>query len=333
MSASEFDYGPLAPGVTVMGASGFGYRIDCALGQGGFGITYKAYTVTKHTDGYFDPTPVAIKEYFPAKFASRDGDGVTVLAQPGHEEEYTAGLSRFSEEMKTLAALSGCDSVVHVINTFNANGTGYLVMEYLDGMPLYRKAEELGGRIPPEELLPKLPRLLQDISVMHRSGILHRDITPDNIMWMPDGTLKLIDFGSARHMSKKQKTVMLKLGYAPLEQYMSNGKQGPWTDVYALSATVYFLLSGVNPPDPVSRLDNDPLKPLTELGVALTPEEDAAILHGMAVQTMERTQSADELLRELTATPGRTGHVNTEQPRRPSFLRRILGRLLGGRRI
>ena len=324
MSGSN-NFGALDAGTRLRCAASWDYYIiDCVLGEGGFGITYKATEFAPTTgSGDREMGAVAVKEYFPMHCATRSEDGITVVPIPGREEEYAAGLTRFSEEMKTLASLRNVDSVVRVVNTFNANGTAYLVMEYLDGVPLYKKAQELGGRIPPEELLPKLPRLLQDISQMHRAGILHRDITPDNIMWMPDGTLKLIDFGSARSMSKSHKTVLLKLGYAPIEQYITSG-QGTWTDVYALCATIYYLLSGGNPPDAVDRLDNDPLKPLVELGVALTPWEDAAILHGMTVQPMDRTQTADDLLRELSPAYAEVA----SKVRRPSFFRRLLDRLL-----
>ena len=231
-------------------------------------------------------------------------------------------LSRFSEEGRTLTALSGCDSVVRVLSTFDANNTSYLVMEYLDGMPLYKKAMELGGRIPPEELLPRLPKLLLDIAAMHRSGILHRDITPDNIMWMPDGTLKLIDFGSARSMSQDKKTVFLKFGYSPIEQHITS--PGPLQR--HIRPVRHHLLPavGCQSPEAVDRLDNDPLRPLISLGVALTPEEDAAILHGLAVQPMERTQTADDLLRELSPVPARARRGRGK----PSFFRRLADRLL-----
>ena len=321
MPNSEW-YGALEPGVKLPGGHGPGYYLKRVIGQGGFGITYEAESFNG-IEGSANGATVAIKEFFPKDCAVRGSDGITVCARPGCEEEYVSRLSRFSEEGRTLTALSGCDSVVRVLSTFDANNTSYLVMEYLDGMPLYKKAMELGGRIPPEELLPRLPKLLLDIAAMHRAGILHRDITPDNIMWMPDGTLKLIDFGSARSMSQDKKTVFLKFGYSPIEQHITSG-QGPYTDIYALCATIYYLLSGINPPEAVDRLDNDPLRSLISLGVALTPEEDAAILHGLAVQPMERTQTADDLLRELSPVPARARRGRGK----PSFFRRLADRLL-----
>lgn len=267
------------------------YRLDRVLGQGGFGITYAAFSLEQNQT-------VAVKEYFPVRCSLRNPDQ-SVAPKPGREEEYQSGLDNFSQEARMLASLGNFPSVVRVLDCFQAYGTSYLVMEYLEGLPLHQKAAQLGGRIPPEQLFPKLPALLRDLEAIHRLGVLHRDITPDNIMWMPDGTLKLLDFGSARTMGgNKSMTVMLKLGFAPVEQYLTHG-QGPYTDVYALCATLYYLLTGVRPMDAIDRLEEDRLPPPMELGAALTPEENAALLHGMEIQPKRRTQTAGELAAEL----------------------------------
>lgn len=280
----------LPPGTLLSGTHGT-YRLDRVLGQGGFGITYAAFHPEQNR-------MTAVKEYFPVRCTLRNPDR-TVIPKPGREEEYQAGLDSFSREAQMLAALGNFPSVVQVLDCFQANGTAYLVMEYLDGVPLHQKAAQLGGRIPPEELFPKLPALLRDLEAIHQLGVLHRDITPDNIMWMPDGTLKLLDFGSARTMGgNKSMTVMLKLGFAPVEQYLTHG-QGPYTDVYALCATIYYLLTGVSPMDAVDRLEEDRLRSPIELGAALTPEESEALLHGMAIQPKKRTQTAAALAEEL----------------------------------
>ena len=317
--AGQEEYGSaLAQGSELQGSGG-SYRIGRVLGQGGFGITYAAT--------YPGGKRVAIKEYFPMHCAQRT-DGAGVSPRAGWEEDYAQRLRRFSEEGRTLLALEAIPSVVRALDAFEANGTGYLVMEFLDGLPLYRKAEALGGRIPPEELLPRVKPLLKDLETIHRLGLIHRDITPDNVMWMPDGTLKLIDFGSARAMSSQSKTVLLKQGYAPVEQYITSSEQGPYTDVYALSATIYYLLSGVQPPVATERLDDDGIRSLISLGVALTPEEDAAILPGMAVQPQRRTQSAAELARELYSDAESAGVTDDTPvgptPPKQSFFRRLL---------
>ena len=314
----------LPPGTCLTGTL-YSYRLDRVLGQGGFGITYAAQNLTLDC-------PVAVKEYFPVRCALR-GPDESALPKPGREAEYQSGLDSFTKEARMLASLGNFPSVVRVLDCFQAYSTSYLVMEYLDGTPLHQKAAQRGGRIPPEELLPKLPPLLRDLEAIHQLGVLHRDITPDNIMWMPDGTLKLLDFGSARTMGgNKSMTVMLKLGFAPVEQHLTHG-QGPYTDVYALCATLYYLLTGVRPADAIDRLENDPLQPPTALGAALTPEEETAILEGMAVQPKKRIQSAEALAEALfpagasaPASPSDPA-VPAEGPIRQGVLQRLLDRL------
>ena len=322
------------PSGTLLSGTLHTYRLDRVLGQGGFGITYAALSQGQNQT-------VAVKEYFPVRCSLRNPDR-SVSPKPGREEEYQSGLNSFTQEARMLAALENFPSVVRVLDSFQAGGTAYLVMEYLDGIPLHQKAAQLGGRIPPEELLPKLPALLRDLEAIHRLGVLHRDITPDNIMWMPDGTLKLLDFGSARTMGgNKSMTVMLKLGFAPVEQYLTHG-QGPYTDVYALCATLYYLLTGVRPVDAVDRLEEDQLRSPIELGAALTPEENAALLHGMEIQPKRRTQTAEALAAELfpaapvpmpapasAPAPVQTSKVPAAPPAAPSLFRRLSAWLKG----
>ena len=157
-----------------------------------------------------------------------------------------------------LSAVRALESVVHVQESFEANGTAYLVMEYVDGIPLHEVLRR-NGPMRAEELMPKLPMLLADLETMHKARVIHRDISPDNLILTREGKLKLLDFGSARSVQDgKSMTVMLKQGFSPVEQYQSKG-QGPYTDVYALAATVYYCLTGVVPPSAVNRLDKDEL--------------------------------------------------------------------------
>ena len=261
------------------------YTVDSVLGQGGFGITYSGTNDAG--------LRVAVKEFFPGFCAVRQND-LTVSPKPGREEEYSARLASFATEGSTLAALNDLEHIVHVLDIFPANNTSYLVMEFVEGEPLFRRAEARGGRLLPEDLLPRVQPLLADMNSMHARGVLHRDITPDNIMWQPDDSLKLIDFGAARSMNSEHMTVMYKRGFAPPEQYMLSG-QGTFTDVYALCATLYYLLTGRTIPDAIARLEDETLPSPTELGVGLTPEEDRAIMKGLAVQRENRTQSMREL--------------------------------------
>lgn len=280
----------LPPG-TVLSGTLYTYRLEQVLGQGGFGITYSAVNQERGER-------VAVKEYFPVRCALRTPEH-TVIPKPGYEEEMKSGLDSFSGEARMLASLGNFPSVVRVMDHFQGMGTAFLVMEYLEGKPLHQKAAEMGGRIPARELLPKLPPFLRDLAAIHQLGVLHRDITPDNIMWMPDGTLKLLDFGSARSLEgNRSMTVLLKQGFAPVEQYLTSG-QGSYTDVYALCATLYYVLTGVMPPSAMNRLENDELQPLASFGVDLTEDQEKAIYHGMTVQPKQRTQTVEELAQEL----------------------------------
>ena len=284
------------------------YRVGAALGQGGFGITY----VALHLES---GQRVAIKEYFPSRCARRLPDGRADATTEG-DKLYESGMDSFLKEAGMLAGVDPLPSVVHVLDFFQTNGTAYLVMEYLDGMPLHQKlAKE--GKIPAEVLMPRLPALLRDLSLLHQAGVIHRDISPDNLMWMPDGTLKLLDFGSARSMEDgRSMTVMLKHGFAPVEQYQTRG-QGAWTDVYAMAATIYYCLTGVIPPTAVERLDNDTLRPPTQLGAALTPEEEQALLWGLEVQPRSRPANmelfAARFLQSMPANAERTVGQTQEQ--------------------
>lgn len=261
------------------GGLGHSYRIGRYLGQGGFGVTYSAQDNQTRRE-------VAIKEYFPTRCARR-GAGGTVEPLPGQEAVYEGGRYSFVQEARMLSALEGMPSVVQGLDYLEVNNTAYLVMEYLDGTPLYRLVNEW-GRITAPELLPRLAPLVRDMGRLHAAGVIHRDVSPDNVMWMKDGTLKLLDFGCARAMEDgKSMTVALKQGFAPVEQYRTHG-QGPWTDVYALSATVYYCLTGKIPPAAPDRLMGDTMRKPNDLGAGLTAEEETALLWGMTVDPKQR---------------------------------------------
>lgn len=269
------------------------YRTGEALGQGGFGITYIA---ADEADGRV----VAVKECFPTQCAYRAADHVTVLPLEGGEEVLQSALSSFLEEGKLLAQQSGLTSVVHVLDFFLANGTAYLVMEYLSGISLYEKVRR-EGRFPAQTLLAAMEPLLADLGKLHASNVIHRDISPDNLLWMPDGTLKLIDFGCAHSMEDgKSVALQLKHGFAPVEQYQTRG-QGPWTDLYALCATFYYCVTGIVPPSAAERLERDSLQPPVSLGVDLTMRQQAALLWGLEVQPARRPQTAALLAAQLFA--------------------------------
>ena len=277
-------------GTQLRGRNGTVYSIGAAKGQGGFGITYAAMDMMK---GH----RVAIKEYYPSRCASR-GPNFRVVPQQGQEQIYMGGMKSFLEEAMMISKVSSLDSVVCVYECFEANGTAYLVMEYVDGEPLHQILQKKGP-MKASELMPKLPKLLADLDAMHKARVIHRDISPDNIILMPNGQLKLLDFGSARSVQDgKSMTVMLKQGFSPVEQYQSKG-QDSYTDVYALAATVYYCLTGVVPPTAVNRLDKDSLVPPNQAGAGLSSDQEKALVAGMIVQPKLRPQTMDAFRRML----------------------------------
>ncbi|HYX65266.1 MAG TPA: protein kinase [Burkholderiales bacterium] len=226
------------------------YRIEQVLGVGGFGITYLCH------DNHLDK-PVALKEYLPGELATR-AEGKVVPLSAEREQDYRWGLERFLLEARTLAKFSH-PNIVLVLRYFEANGTAYMVMDYERGEPLKNLLQQ--APLPPEALLKKLAApLLEGLAVVHAGRFLHRDIKPENIIVRPGGEPVLIDFGAARNAiggTTRSLTAVLTPGYAPLEQYSGEGKQGPWTDLYAFAGVLYRAVTGRAPPDAVTRLKGD----------------------------------------------------------------------------
>ena len=274
------------------------YLVGCVLGQGGFGITYIGLDLNLNQK-------VAIKEYYPAGFVTREGQTRTlVVPLPGKRMElFERGKEKFLNEAQILAKFSDEPSIVDVRGFFLENGTAYIVMKFVEGVPLNQYANQNGGKLPAKEVLKMMEPLFSSLSKVHAEGLLHRDISPDNIMRKKNGTLVLIDFGAARQMSidgEHSNTINVKHGFAPEEQYRTHGEQGPWTDVYALCATIYRLTTGVTPQQALDRAMSDvPLLPPNKLGADFTPAQQQAILHGLAVRASRRTQSIEQLCDEL----------------------------------
>lgn len=272
------------------------YEIKSILGEGGFGITY--YGV----DSLFGKS-VAIKEYFPQGLVTRNNEltnDITVTYAK-QDEAYAAGKRRFISEARVMAKFNKDQGIVGVTDFFESNNTAYIVMEYLDGITLkeYLKGNK---RIPVEELLELLAPLLESLDDLHRSGLIHRDISPDNIMVLRNGGVKLMDFGAARdytEFGEKSLSIVLKPGYAPAEQYQSRGVQGPWTDIYALCATMYKCITGETPEDSIQRVMEDELKKPSEFGIAISPQIEKTILKGMSVSPKERYQNLGEFCQDL----------------------------------
>ena len=274
------------------------YVIEKVLGEGGFGITYYA---KDHKSG----GGVAIKEYFPDSMATRTQSAV-VPYTGDRGDNYEYGKECFLQEAETLAQFIGNENIVRIYSFFEENGTAYYVMDYVEGMGFDAYITDKGGKLSFEETLRILAPVMEVLSLVHSRGIIHRDVTPDNIFITNEGTTKLLDFGAARYSlgDKSQSLdVILKHGFAPKEQYVRRGKQGPFTDVYALGATFYFALTGKRPPDSIERMDVDELVPPSSLGVDLPKEAEQAILMALNVQPADRFQSMQAFRSALGQTP------------------------------
>ena len=276
----------LSPGTVLQNR----YIVGSALGEGGFGITYIGKN--KLLD-----MKVAIKEYFPNGFVRRDSSVSTTVTgfTADGKEVFAKGKERFLSEAQTLGRFSNEEGIVSVYDFFEENDTAYIVMEYLEGQTL-KSYLESKGKLSPEETLALLTPTMRTLEKVHKAGLIHRDVSPDNVM-LTNGKVKLLDFGAARDVSgEKSLSVMLKHGYAPEEQYRRKGAQGPWTDVYALCATIYKCITGVTPDDAPDRMDNDELKPPSALGIDVDKTFEAALMKGLSVRARDRYQSVGELL-------------------------------------
>lgn len=277
------------------------YLVGRALGQGGFGITYVGW------DQYLD-VPVAIKEYYPGSLVTRDHNRSCRVqcSMERSQAVYTDSKNRFLREAKALIRFDNVKEIVHFGGFFEENNTAYIVMEYIRGMDLQHYVASKGGKLTMEETLAILGPVMDALATVHEGGLIHRDISPDNIMLDEAGGIKLLDFGAVRDTGSadveqdltKSTEAILKQGFAPLEQYRSRGSLGPWTDVYALCATFYYCLTGEVPADSLARMmeeedvDWDAVPGITE-------RQRNALKKGMAVRARDRILSVKELQQEL----------------------------------
>ena len=272
------------------------YLVGRALGQGGFGITYLAWDLALEM-------PVAIKEFLPTDFASRASAqlSVTPYGEDG-AANFDLGLEAFEGEARTLARCRTLDGVVEVFNYFRENGTGYIVMHYLHGRTLREHLRARGAPLPYGEAAEIVRPVLEALREVHRLGLVHRDISPDNIYICDTGRVCLLDFGAARNAVRdrsKSLSVQFKVGYTPEEQYRRHGAQGPWTDIYAAAATFYRALTGLTPQPSLDRLSLDQLRPPGALGVAMPRRAEQALMRALAVHAGRRYRTIDEFLDEL----------------------------------
>ncbi len=270
------------------------YLMGRVLGEGGFGITYIGYDINLDIQ-------VAIKEFFPRNYAGRaQGAETMVIPNEGDAESFfIKQRDNFLGEAKRLAKFRSTPAIVSVLDFFKDNGTAYLVMNYIDGVTLRKLLDYSGGRITVEECLQILEPIMTALKEIHENGFIHRDISPDNIMVSNlSNRVYLIDFGTARANSADEDrtiSVFKKSGYTPPEQLRTKGKQGPWTDIYALCGTIYRCITGVKPLDVTDRLFGEELKRPSEYGVRIAPVIEDAIMKGLEIHNEERFQTMEAL--------------------------------------
>ncbi len=271
------------------------YVVGRAIGHGGFGITYIAWDEQLSQ-------PVAIKEYFPTAFAARSfGDTGVCCINEKVEDLYYEGVKKAVDEAERISKFSGNKNIVDIHDFFEENNTAYIVMEFLEGEDLKALLKECGGTLTPEQAVALVLPVLNALSDMHSAHIIHRDISPDNIFICCDGQVKLLDFGSARlamEDDEKSMSVMVKHGYTPVEQYTRHSYQGSWTDVYAVCATLYKVITGVLPSQCSERNEN-PLKSFESFGINGYTALQTVIFAGLEPDYQNRIKSAEVLSRGL----------------------------------
>ena len=290
------------------------YTVGKVLGQGGFGITYIGWDDALEA-------PVAIKEYYPNSLVTRECTLSMEVSCTSRDAEdlFQRNRERFLKEARMLARLQNVPGIVRVHNLFRENNTAYIVMEYVDGINLRDYIRSLGRPLSVGQTLAVLQPVMEALTKVHEAELVHRDISPDNIMIQRDGSPKLLDFGAAKEVidANVEKNLpqstesILKYGFAPIEQYQRRGNLGPWTDVYALCATAYYCLTGTVPADAPERMIEQAEVNWNAIP-GLTENQAAAFARGMALLPKDRVASIQQLQQALYAQP-----VYGERPEKP----------------
>jgi len=273
------------------------YVLGRVLGHGGFGITYLAFDFELGRKR-------AVKEYLPRDFATRGSQQKQVTVYSA--DDFQHGLNKFLDEANVLVRFADHPGIVSVLDFFAENDTAYLVMDYLEGLTFKQYLDQQGGSLSAETALAIMMPVMDALEEVHSTGLLHRDISPDNIYITYGKQVKVLDFGAARHAMRehsKSLSVILKPGYAPEEQYRTRGKQGPWTDVYAVAATLYRAIVGQVPTEALERLEADSLAPPSAFGIVIRPEMEAAIMKALHVRAGDRFQTMRQFQRAIAGSP------------------------------
>ena len=276
------------------------YLVGKVLGQGGFGITYIGWDIALERK-------VAIKEYYPSGQVSRSPGtrNLTWYTTEAAEQAHRDGIQMFLKEARKMSKVDGIPGVVRVLDLFQENGTAYIVMEFIEGVTLKAKLQQTGP-LPWEQVREIFLSAIQTMAQVHKAGLVHRDLSPDNIMLLPDGSVKILDLGAAKDLSINSGASSMqvaKSGFSPLEQYTQRGGSGSWTDVYSMAATIYYTLTGKLPPNAIDRLETDTLSwDFPELNQLPTQARET-LQKALAVQVKDRTQTMEALEKGLFAEP------------------------------
>lgn len=272
------------------------YLVGRIIGSGGFGITYKAYDITNNAIR-------AIKEYVPMGVVSRRDDRITMTENSDSQHDiFVHGKRRFYEEAMVLYACSGIKDVVEIVDYFQENNTVYFVMEFINGITLRRYVVSKGGRLDFDPALKIISSVGRGLDQVHqKTGIFHRDISPENIMVSSEGEAKIIDFGNAKNIDRQKQnlSVVLKPGFAPPEQYSSQSRQGRYTDVYALAGTFYYMLTGKMIPVAPDRLTGSSYTKLLDAGIGVNQETSDVVDHALELDYRKRYQTVGEFIDAL----------------------------------
>ena len=308
----SYDTSPytLQPGTVLNGK----YLVGRVLGQGGFGITYIG--IDLHLQ-----RKVAIKEYYPAGFAARRTGSSEVIwySTEAAQQARISGQDLVLKEARKISRLSGIEPVVQVFNVFQENGTAYICMDFIEGHTLQHHLKRTGPLTWEQTRAIFLPIILT-MDQIHKLGLIHRDISPDNLMIQPNGNIKILDLGAAKDLnlnSGKSSMQVAKSGFSPLEQYIQSGNSGPWTDVYAMAATMYYTLTGQVPPTAIDRMDHDTLRWDFPQLQALPAPVLQAMQHALTIRSSERTQTMELFAQELQRTVTKKKSPKNPPKKRP----------------
>lgn len=288
------------------------YLVGRVLGEGGFGITYVALDLV-------NDRRIALKEMYLSDHVIRTGDTVRLLDNsPNGVSYYNECKKQFIQEARALYRLEDTSGVVKIYDYFEENNTTYIAMEYLDGPDLKMFLNNNGGKISWEETFYLLRPVMKCMILVQQAGIIHRDISPDNIKYLTTNQMKIIDFGSTKtlHSDLESQIVYVKPGYAPPEQYSNGFNIGPWMDVYAMSATMYRCVAGRVPQPSPDRIHRDELMPPSALGADIPPAVEEVLLKGMALDPKDRYQDMWALyqaLKTANAASGWEEHKDLDQ--------------------